>query len=75
MKNVNTESKINHLGFKTFTMHCLFQNYPQCSESENCKCWGEESEQNGATFIFEFNKSSIDAVPFICEDLGTVLNN
>ena len=39
------------------------------------KMLGEEFEQNGATFIFEFNKSSIDAVPFICEDLGTVPNN
>ena len=36
---------------------------------------GEESEQNGATFIFEFNKSSIDVVPFICEDQEIFPNN
>ena len=36
---------------------------------------GEESQQNGATFIVEFNKSSIDVAPFICEDLGTIPNN
>ena len=61
------------LPFFPFTFFCTFYN-AWCG-LKNWKCWGEESEQNGATFIFEFNKSSIDAVPFICEDLGTLPNN